>query len=72
MGGAGEPTVHITLKAEISGGGSAIEVGSLLLPDLVDGQLSGTLGSVGLCNDERERRGALDIQSENVCASLIS
>lgn len=72
MGGVGEPTVHIALEAEISGGGLKFGVRTLVLPDLVGGRLAGTLGSVDLRNDEREWIDVLEIQSVNVCVSLIN
>ncbi|CAO1602326.1 hypothetical protein XANCAGTX0491_005944 [Xanthoria calcicola] len=66
MGGVGEPTVRIELEAEISGGGLKLVEGTVLLPDMVDGRLVSSLGSVNLRNEEHHWIDVLSLEAVNV------
>ena len=72
MGGVGEPTVSIGLEAEISEGGLKLVKESILLPDMVEGKLVGSLGSVNLRNEENHWINVLSLQSVNVCFRSFS
>lgn len=71
MGGVGEPTVRIGLEAEISEGGLKLVEGTVLLPDMVDGRLVSSLGSVNLRNEEHHWIDVLSLEAVNVCFRLI-
>ena len=72
MGGEGEPTVSIRLKAEISEDGLNVVEGSILLPDMVGGKLVSSLGSVILRNEENHWIDVLSLEPVNVCFRSIS
>lgn len=67
MGGVGEPTVSIGLQAEVSEGGLKLVEGSILLPDMVEGRLVSSLGSVNLRNEGHRWIDVLSLESVNVC-----
>lgn len=67
MGGVGEPTVSIGLQAEVSEGGLKLVEGSILLPDMVEGKLVSSLGSVNLRNEEDRWIDVLSLEPVNVC-----
>lgn len=72
MGGVGEPTVSIVLEAEISEGGLKAVDGSLLLPDLVEGKLASSLGSITIRNEDKDWIEVKGLHSVNVCIYFIS
>ena len=72
MGGVGEPTVSIGLEAEVSEGGLRPVEGSILLPDMVDGKLVSSLGSVILRNEEDHWINVLNLESVNVCFHSVN
>ena len=51
MGGVGDPTMQIRLRAIVSGGGLFVVKDGLLTSDLVDGRLVGRLASIPVRND---------------------
>lgn len=65
MGGVGEPTVSIGLEAGISEGGLKAVDGSLLLPDLVEGKLTSSLGSISVRNEGKDWIEVVSLQSVN-------
>ncbi|KAL8838025.1 MAG: hypothetical protein Q9170_002306 [Blastenia crenularia] len=65
MGGVGEPTADVVLEAEVSEGGLEAVEESLLLPDLVEGRLASSLGSINLRNEDNDWIDVLSIQSMN-------
>lgn len=71
MGGGGEPTVEIALEVEASDGGLAVGDGRVVLPDVVDGRLVSSLGSVSVRNEKKEWMEVLSIESVNVCVHLL-
>lgn len=71
MGDVGEPTVRIGLEAKISGGGLKLVEGTVLLPDMVDGRLVSSLGSVNLRNEEHHWIDVLSLEAVNVCFCSI-
>ena len=72
MGGVGEPTISIGLEAEVSEGGLKPVEGSIVLPDVVEGKLVGSLGSVILRNEEDRWIDVLSLESVNVCFHSLS
>ncbi|KAL9606403.1 MAG: hypothetical protein Q9179_000423 [Wetmoreana sp. 5 TL-2023] len=66
MGGVEEPTVSLQLEAEVSEGGLHAVEESLLLPDMVDGRLVSSLGSVNVRNEEDDWIDVLNIESVTV------
>ncbi|KAL1306419.1 hypothetical protein AAFC00_005122 [Neodothiora populina] len=54
MGGIGDPTIDVSMSAELSDGKLVICPDSVLLPDMVNGRLAGNLGSVTVRNDGLE------------------
>lgn len=54
MGGIGRPTIDITIRVEITNPALHLASDKLLLPDLVDGKLAGTHGSMRVRNDDYE------------------
>ncbi|KAL8670524.1 MAG: hypothetical protein Q9168_004941 [Polycauliona sp. 1 TL-2023] len=70
MGGVGEPTVSIGLQADVSEGGLRLVEGSILLPDMVDGKLVSSFGSVNVRNEEDHWINVLSLGSVNVGFTL--
>lgn len=67
MGGVGKPTVSLTLEAELSEGRPRIVKESLLLPDVVEGRLSSSWGSVTVRNEGDAWIDVVGIEAMNVC-----
>lgn len=71
MGGVGKPTVSLMLEAELSEGRPRIVEGGLVLPDMVEGRLSSSLGSVTVRNEGDAWIGVVGIEAMNVCFFTI-
>lgn len=51
MGGVGDPTIDVQLEARLSSPDLQIATDKALMPDIVDGKLASTLGSIQVRND---------------------
>lgn len=72
MGGVGKPTVSLLLEAELSEGRPQILNESLLLPDMVEGRLSSSLGSVTVRNEGDAWIDVVGAEAMNVCFFAIT
>ena len=71
MGGIGEPTTSIKLKAEISDSSLALIGPKALIPDIINGVLASPFASVPVRNDGRNAIEVLDVTTDVVSLLLF-
>lgn len=71
MGGIGEPTTSISMKAEGSSGRLVLAGQKALVPDVVNGVFASTFGFVPACNEGRKAIDVLDITTNSVCPLAV-
>lgn len=71
MGGVGEPTVSLKLKAELSLGGLAVTGSQMLAPDMVQGRLASSFASVPVRNDGQSWISISNIASVGVRKAVV-